>query len=126
MAISCKGQASTRPGSSTPYEMRWINSNSNKDHELNPNGEYLCAVSSVVLTEASSAPCFLRVVSCMESCMEIGMVGGCDFQYSNGSRRHHEREPGWRRSRRAARRVVNTAGGGEALLLPIAQFTGAN
>ena len=43
--------------------------------------------------------------------MEIGMVGGCDFQYFNGSRRHHEREPGWRRSRRAARRVVNTAGG---------------
>jgi len=34
----------------------------------------------------------------MESCMEIGMVGGCGFHGSNRRRRHHEREPGWRRS----------------------------
>ena len=34
----------------------------------------------------------------MASCMEIGMVGGCDFHGSNCRRRHHEREPGWRRS----------------------------
>ena len=31
-------------------------------------------------------------MSCMESCIEIGMVGGWDFQCSNGRRRHHERE----------------------------------
>jgi len=41
------------------------------------------------------------------------MIYDCvdDFHGSNCRRRHHEREPGWRRTRRATRRAVNTAGG---------------